>query len=268
MIDLSGRVAVVTGAASGIGAASAATLAAQGAKVVLADINVDGATEQAEKIAAGGGTALAVETDVRVEEQVARVLARAVEVYGRLDVLHNNAAAMDLAGVDPGITELDLKVWEGTLATNARGPLLGCKHAVPLMLRSGGGSIINTSSISSQVGELTMTAYGAAKAALSQITRAVAAQWGKQGIRCNAVAPGLVLSPSGLGLPREIIDLYIRHSLTPYVGEPQDIANLVAFLASDDARYITAQTINIDGGLVAHNPIQVELVELAQAQQA
>ena len=268
MIDLTGKVAIVTGSASGMGAATAATFAAHGASVVLADINAVGAAEVAGRIAATGGSASAITTDVRSEEQLMALIAGTREAYGRLDVLHNNAAAMEIAGLDFGILDQTIEIWEETMATDVRGPMLACKHAIPLMLETGGGSIINTSSISGQVGEMVLTAYAAAKAALSQLTRSVATQWGKQGIRCNAVAPGLVLTPSALGLPVELRDIYLRQTLTPYLGDPQDVANLVVFLASDEARYITAQVINIDGGLISHNGFVPEFIEWSQAQQS
>jgi NAD(P)-dependent dehydrogenase (short-subunit alcohol dehydrogenase family) len=222
----------------------------------------------AEKIAASGGTALAVPTDVRDERQIEAMVAATREAFGRLDVLHNNAAAMELAGRDFGILEQTSEIWDETLATDVRGPMLGCKYAIPLMLETGGGAIVNTTSISGQVGEAVMTAYGAAKAALGQLTRSVAAQWGKRGIRCNAVAPGLVLTPSGLGLPEGLRDIYLRQTLTPYLGEPQDVADLVVFLSSDRARYITAQVINIDGGLTSHNGFVPEFLAWVQANAA
>lgn len=255
MIELADRVAIVTGAASGIGAATARTLARQGARVVLADLDGAGLDQVASEISSNGGDAAWVVTDVSEESQVRHLVEYTEQLHGRLDIMHNNAAAMGLARRDSGVVNLDVEVWDQTFAVNARGVFLGCKHAIPLMLKTGGGSIVNTASISGEVGELTLSAYGASKAAVAQLTRAVAAQWGAKGIRCNAIAAGLVLSPSGLKLPAALQALYARHTLTPYVGEPQDIANVVAFLASDEARYITAQVIRVDGGLVDHHPI-------------
>jgi NAD(P)-dependent dehydrogenase (short-subunit alcohol dehydrogenase family) len=266
MIDLTNKVAIVTGAASGMGEATANTLAAHGAKVVIADINVDGGSENAEKITASGGHAISIPTDVSQEAQVIALMDETRRVFGRLDILHNSAAAMEAAGRDPNVVEVTAELWEETMATDIRGPLWCCKHAIPFMLETGGGSIINTSSISGQVGETGLTAYAAAKAALSQLTRSVAAQWGKQGMRCNAIAPGLVLTPSGDLLPPELKALYLRQTLTPYLGQASDIANLLVFLASDEARYITAQTINIDGGLVSHNGFVPDIVEWMESQ--
>ncbi|WP_300400458.1 SDR family NAD(P)-dependent oxidoreductase [Nocardioides sp.] len=255
MTELAGRVAVVTGAGSGIGAETARLLARRGATVVVSDLDEPAARAVVDELVDTGATATAVATDVSDEHQVRGLFARVRTDHGRLDVLHNNAAAMGLATRDPGAVRLDAEVWDATFAVNARGPFLGCKHGIPLMLDSGGGAIVNTSSISAEVGEATITAYGASKAAVSQLTRSVAAQWGKRGIRCNAVAAGLVLSPSGLQLPEALRAIYLRHTLTPYLGEPEDIAHVVAFLASDEARYITAQVVRADGGLTDHHPI-------------
>jgi NAD(P)-dependent dehydrogenase (short-subunit alcohol dehydrogenase family) len=268
MTNLTGKVAIVTGSASGIGAATAETLAARGAAVVVADINGGGGREVASRIVEAGGSALAVEADVRDEAQVVALMDATRTAYGRLDILHNNAAAMETAGFDGGVVDQTLEVWEDTMAVDVRGPMWGCKHAIPLMLEDRGGSIINTSSISAQVGESGLTAYGVAKAGLSQLTRAVATQWGKSGIRCNAVAPGLVLTPSSLKLDPELLDIYLKQSLTPHLGEPRDIANLVAFLASDESRYITGQVINCDGGLVVHNGFVPEFNDWAARQPA
>lgn len=273
MIDLSGKVAIVTGAASyhgsdggidvGQGAATAALLARLGAAVVLADINGAAAEQRAGEIRAGGGRAIAIATDVRVEEHVACMVAMALEHFGRLDVLHNNAA--DLAFlVDPGdpeITQFTVEAWRSQFETLVLGPMLGCKHAIPAMLESGGGSIVCMSSTSGGMGELNLTVYGAAKASVNQLVRAVSAQWGKQGIRCNAVAPSLVLSTPGIRLGPDLIAQYARHCDTPYVADPLDTAHMVAFLASDAARFITGQVINVDGGYAQHSPMATETRE-------
>jgi NAD(P)-dependent dehydrogenase (short-subunit alcohol dehydrogenase family) len=255
VFTLDGKVAIVTGGASGIGAATAALLAKLGAAVVIADINQPGAEAHVKTIEADGGTALAIHTDVGDEDMVRALVAGTLEAYGRLDILHNNAAAIELVGEDFEITTQDLDVWERTLRTDLTGPMLGCKHGVPAMLKTGGGSIINTASVSGIGAEVYMTAYPVAKAGVIHLTREVALQWGKQGIRCNAIAPGLVLSPAGLGMPEPLRDLYIQENMTPYVGTPEDIAPLVAFLASDLSRYITGETIRIDGGVTNTIPI-------------
>lgn len=267
MIDLSGKVAIVTGAASyhgdeslrqpGQGSETAATLARLGAAVVLADINGPAAEARAEQLRRSGADAVAVATDVTDEAQVQRMVQTAVDEFGRLDILHNNAANLHVLWDpgDPEITQLNVDTWDALMRTLLLGSMLGCKHAIPAMVSSGGGSIICMSSVSGMVGELNLTIYGAAKAAINQLVRSVSAQWGKAGIRCNAVAPGLILSPPSLAIGEELIAEYARHSDTPYVGEPIDTANVVAFLASDLARYITGQVIPVDGGLIQHSPL-------------
>jgi len=267
MDRLEGKVAIVTGAASyhgdetlrqqGQGGAVAAKLAELGASVVLADINGAAAERRAEAIREAGGDAIAVETDVRSEEQVQRMVQAAVDEFGRLDILHNNAANLQ-ALFDPGdpqITEMAVETWHLIFETLVLGTMLGCKHAIPRMVETGGGSITCMTSISGEMGELNLTNYGASKAAVNQVVRSVSAQWGKQGIRCNAIAPGLILSPPSLAIGEELIGEYVRHSDTPYVGQPVDTANLVAFLVSDGARYISGQVIRLDGGFTEQSPL-------------
>jgi NAD(P)-dependent dehydrogenase (short-subunit alcohol dehydrogenase family) len=267
VIELGGKVAIVTGAGSyhgdpslrqpGQGSESARTLARLGAAVVLADINGEAAEHRASEIRAAGGDAVAVETDVSEEADVQRMVTAAIDEFGRLDILHNNAANLPLL-VEPGdpeITQMRVETWETLMRTLLLGSMLGCKHAIPAMIETGGGSIICTSSVSGMVGELNLTIYAVAKAGINQLVRSVSAQWGKSGIRCNAVAPGLILSPPSLAIGEPLIAEYVRQSDTPYVGEPQDAADLVAFLASDRARYITGQVIPLDGGMIQHSPL-------------
>jgi NAD(P)-dependent dehydrogenase (short-subunit alcohol dehydrogenase family) len=267
VIDLSGKVAIVTGAGSyhgdeslrdpGQGSETSRLLAQLGAAVVLADINGPAAERRAEQIRADGGDAIAIETDVTDEEQVKRMVQTALDEFDRLDILHNNAANLNLLfdPGDPEITQFSVETWEILTRTLLLGPMLCCKHAIPAMLKTGGGSIICTSSISGMVGELNLTIYGCAKAAVNQLVRAVSAQWGKEGIRCNAVAPGLILSPPSIAIGEPLIAEYIRHSDTPYVGQPIDSAYVVAFLACDLARYVTGQVVPVDGGLIQHSPL-------------
>lgn len=265
VIHLEGKVAIVTGAASfhgeeafpahGQGSATAALLAHLGAAVVLADINVDAAEKRAAEIRRNGGSAIAVEVDVTDEGQVQRLVERTLDEFGRLDVLHNNAADLAAMVEDFEITRFTVETWDYLMRNLVLGYMLGCKHAIPAMVKTGGGSIVCTSSVSGTMGELNLTIYGIAKAGIHQLVRAVSTQWGKEGIRCNAVAPGLILSPPSLAIGEELIAEYARHSDTPYVGEPMDTANLVAFLASDASRYISGQVIPIDGGLAQHSPL-------------
>jgi NAD(P)-dependent dehydrogenase (short-subunit alcohol dehydrogenase family) len=260
MTKLEGRVAIVTGAASGIGAATARALADAGAKVVVADINRLGAEEVARSISSEDG-AMAVEVDTSVEESVREMTRIAREHFGRLDILHNNAAALglDVIGRDGDITEMDLDVWERTMAVNVRGVMLGCKYAIPAMLEHGGGVIINTASATGLQAELSRPGYGTSKAAIIGLTRNVATQYGKQGIRCVAIAPGIVLTPAARrNLSAEHVIMFERHALTPHAQEPEEIARVVVFLASDDASSITGAVIPVDGGLSCHGSAYAE----------
>lgn len=267
--SLKERVAVVIGCATGIGAACARRLAERGASVVLADIDVERVICVATQITDAGGQALPAACDVRDEAQVAAAIALAVDRFGRLDVLHNNAAATHLVASDRDVLSLTAELWDQTLQINVRGQMLACKHAIGPMLASGGGSIINTSSLSGIAGELTSTAYGASKAAINQLTRAVATQYGRRGIRVNAVLPGLIQfegdRPAGRGLPPSLRETLARHQLLPWPGRADDIAEAVAFLASDAARFITGHLLVVDGGMSAHQPFYADMLGVLDA---
>jgi NAD(P)-dependent dehydrogenase (short-subunit alcohol dehydrogenase family) len=254
--QLDGRVAVVTGGASGLGRATALRLAGEGAAVVIAAVDGDAASAVAASIAADGGRAIAVRTDVSVEADVAAMVEAAVDTYGRLDILHNNAAtfAADVFGRDTGVVDMDVDVWDRTLAVNLRGPMLGCKHAIPRMLDRG-GAIVTTASVSALVGEDTHLAYACSKAGLLALTRHVATMHGADGIRVNAVAAGLMLTPVALAAlsPRQLEAFRCERLLERAAG-PEDVANLVVFLASDQAACITGQVYVIDGGTLAKRP--------------
>lgn len=246
---LDGRVAIVTGGGSGIGAASAGRLAELGASVVIVDRRGDAGAQIASELASAGHEALSRTADVGQEAEIAGLMDEIFERFGRIDVLHNNAAALGrrTLGSDTVITEATEDMIDETLRVNLKGVIWGCKHAIPRMLASGGGSIINTSSVLAQRADAQRAVYAASKAAVEAITRSVAAQFGRQGIRCNAVAPGFVLSRPGLE-----DSLHGRHlvdaSIVGRPTQPDDIAAMVAFLATDDSRNLTGQVIAVDGG--------------------
>ena len=254
---LADRVAIVTGAASGIGRGCALRLAAEGAAVVIGDIDEPGAKALIEEIERTGGRGFALRTDVSDEAAFEALVGAAVERFGRLDILHNNAAALGHASVggDHDITSLEVDVFDRTMAINARSVMIGCKTAIPAMLEGDGGSIINTSSGAASLGGLTGTAYAASKAAVNCLTQYVATQYGKRGIRCNAILPGLIMTPAvDVGMTRESVEMILDHHMTPEAGRPEDIAAMVAFLASDESRYVTGQLLRVDGGITNHAP--------------
>jgi NAD(P)-dependent dehydrogenase (short-subunit alcohol dehydrogenase family) len=249
------KVAIVTGGGGGIGGATARALAREGASVVVVDIERSAAERVVEQIVGSGGSALAFQADLSGEEQVVAAIDAATARFGRLDVLHNNAALTDSDFLtrDTAVTDLSLDVWQRTLEVNLRSQMLACKHAVPEMVRAGGGSIINMSSGASLKGDRTRTAYGVSKAGVNALTMYVATSHGKKGIRANTILPGLVLTDAVRAhLDDKMLAGLGRATLTPNVGQPDDIADVVVFLASDESRYITGQMIAVDGGMSAH----------------
>ena len=186
----------------------------------------------------------------------------AVDSFGGLDILVNNAAWVDYDG-DTEPTTMDPAVWNKTLAINCGGGMLGCKHAIPAMIDRGGGSIVNLTSIQALAGHVARPAYAASKGAIITLTKYVAAMYGKQGIRCNAVAPGLTMSALAEGLvPQAVRDVYIRHSMLGRISQPDDIANAILFLSSDEAALITGQVLPVDGGVTAVRPEAADFREL------
>lgn len=250
-----GKVAIVTGGAGGIGGATARALAREGAAVAVLDIDDAGAAQVAQTIEASGGSAIALRADLSTEEDVASAIGATVAHFGRLDVLHNNAALTDsdFLSRDTTVTELSVEVWERAMAVNLRSQMLTCKHAIPEMVRGGGGSIINMSSGASLKGDRTRTAYGVSKAGVNTLTMYVATGHGRKGVRVNTIVPGLIITDAVRAhLTETILEGLGRATLTPYLGQPEDVANLVVFLASEESRYITGQMITIDGGMSAH----------------
>lgn len=257
---LDGKVAVITGAAGRLGRASSLAMAAEGASVLAVDRDADGAKAVCEEIEAAGGRAGAYVADLADEDDVRGMIGAALSAFGGLDVLFNNAALVGLEhGV--GLLELDVELWDRVMSVNLRGVMLGCKHALPLMIERGGGSIVNTSSDASLAGDIENYAYAAAKGGVNVLTRYVAAAFGKDNVRCNAIAPGVHVRAAELealkeagNLRSEFYAALEEHCLLPRLGTPDDIAKAAVFLASDDAAYVTGQIIQVDGGLIGHVP--------------
>jgi NAD(P)-dependent dehydrogenase (short-subunit alcohol dehydrogenase family) len=258
------QVAIVTGGASGIGEATVRRLVAEGATVVVGDIDTARAAALADEL---GPSASAQGFDAGDVTSVERLVLGTIERFGRLDVLHNNAAlvAPEIHARDSNAIDISFETWDLVMGVNLRGYLAGCKYALPTMIAQGGGAIVNTASTGGFSGDITRMAYSVSKAAVIGLTRQIATHYGRQGIRCNAVAPGLVLSPGARAAVPNVIRVMQRHLLTPRIGEPDDLAALVCFLASSEARYINGQTYIADGGMLAHNPAMADLVDLAAA---
>lgn len=258
MSRFTGKVAIVTGGGSGIGRATALLLASEGAKVTVADIADRAALAVVAEIESEGGTALAHVADVSRADHVEAMMDATIAAFGGLDVLHNNAAALDQNRLDQDVVTMDLDVWDRVLAVNLTGPMLGCRFAIPHMLERGGGAIVNTASAAAFYGSHSLAAYGTSKAGVVALTRYVATAYGERGIRCNAVAPGVVVAKDAqdaLGGPMgDRLRRYSTSHLTGRLGYPEEIAAAVAYLASDDARFVTGETLRIDGGFTAHTP--------------
>ncbi len=257
MAELEGKVAFVTGGGSGIGEATSRAFAAAGARVVVAAQHEANAKVVADSIKESGGEALPVGFDTSDEAQVTTAVDAAVRAFGGIDILHNNAAITSVAFMmrDGMIHELDVELWDQTMAVNLRGYMLCTKHCLPHMLARGGGVVVNTASGAGMQAEVVRSAYGTSKAAVIGFTRNVATQYGKQGIRCVAVVPGLIMTPTvAANMPPPMIAMMRRHHLTPEIPVPEDIANAVVFLASDRAAFITGVAVPVDGGFSVHSP--------------
>lgn len=259
---LAGKVAIVTGGGNGLGAECARVLALHGARVAVTDINLGAAQEVAAAIVAQGGQALAVQTDVSSEEDIKAMVATVSAQWGRIDVLLNNAAALDTKTrhADRDVCNVDIEAWDRSMDVNARGAMLCCKHVIPVMLKTGGGSIVHNSSGFGVMGDSSLTSYACSKAALLALSRMVAAQYGKQGIRSNAVVIGFVLNEHAQKeVPEEIKKILLDQHLTPALGSPRQIADVIAFLASDESAFVTGHTMMADGGFTSHAPSLVPM---------
>jgi NAD(P)-dependent dehydrogenase (short-subunit alcohol dehydrogenase family) len=262
---LVGKVALVTAGAGKIGAATARRLAAEGASVMVADLDGDRAHTVADDI---GTAAAATAFDAADENQVKRVVAETVDRFGTINVLHNNVAWLPsgLSNADGDVLTTSFEMWDKAMAINIRSYFAACKFAVPHMIAAGGGSIINTSSCAGLAADVMMIAYGTTKAAIIGFTRFVATQHGAQNIRCNAIAPGLVTDADMEAAMPEFTAMSRRHVAATRLGRGEDIAALVAFLASDESFYLTGECIRVDGGFLARMPHTADVADAVAAQ--
>jgi NAD(P)-dependent dehydrogenase (short-subunit alcohol dehydrogenase family) len=255
---LQGKVAIITGSASGIGAAVAVAFAHHGARVVVADVNLVAAERHAASINKDVGEAYALGVDIGDEQSIKQMFEKTEARFGGLDVLHNNAADTRLSSTrDLSLEKTDVEVWDALWRVNLRGAMIATKYAIPRLRARGGGAIINTASGSAFRGMLANTCYGMLKAGIVTMTQYVATQHGKENIRCNAISPGLIVTPSTRDTyaASKAGELMLRHQLVPRFGVPEDIAEMAVYLASDAAGFITGQCFTVDGGFDAHTPI-------------
>lgn len=253
MKKLLDKVALVTGAGSGMGKAIARRYASEGAKVIVSDINFDSVSKVAAEIGADGGEAVAVAADVSKEQDVQNLIDTAVKKYGTLDILVNNAGIMDNFVPAADVTD---ELWEKVFAVNTTGPMRTIRKALPIFLEKGSGIIINIASVGGLTGSKAGVAYTASKHATVGLTKNVGFQYANSGIRCNAIAPGgvntgigaTINAPNKFGMERAMAG----GNLNPRMGEPEEIAAIALFLASDDSSMINGAVITADAGWTAY----------------
>jgi meso-butanediol dehydrogenase / (S,S)-butanediol dehydrogenase / diacetyl reductase len=256
---LVGKVAVITGSTKGIGSSIARVFAAEGAKVVVSGRDAAAGGEVVADITSAGGVAVFQKADVSVEADVKGLMQCAEQKWGRIDVLVNNAAPSDFIarGGEMSVVDLPTENWDYMLRATITGPFWGCKYAIPVMRRSGGGSIVNISSMSSKFGLVRLAGYTSAKGAMNALTRQVAVEFGKDGIRANAIVIGFI--PSGSNASQQVVDdpvtgPVVRGLSLTRMGRPEDVAYVSLFLSTEEAEFITGAEIPVDGGCMIRPP--------------
>ena len=252
MDRLRDKVAAVTGGAMGIGRAVVVAFAREGAKVAVADIDEQAGNDVVAEIRGSGAEAFFQKTDVGVSEEVDRFIQATVHRYGRLDVIVNNAG-IAVAGSAAEMSEED---WNRVINVNLTGVWRGMKYAIPEMIRAGGGAIVNVSSVQSLLGFPGWAGYAASKGGINALTQNAAVEYAPQKIRINAIAPGTIMTPlnerifATIDNPQELIDTWNRIHALGRFGQPEEVAELVVFLASDESSFITGEIVRVDGGMV------------------
>ena len=263
--DLTGKVAIVTGSTSGIGIGIARVLARQGAQVVVTGRRVERGEAVAEEIRAEGCSAAFHKLDITDEASVKALIEDTVREYGKLDILVNNAAST--AAEDGNVADLSSEAWDEMLNSDLRSVFLASKYAIPHMQKNGGGSIVNIGSTAGVSGNLGWSAYGPAKAGVANLTKNIAYQYGKDNIRCNCIAPGLIVTPQNqAGIPQFYKAIYLHQIEVARTGCPEDIGYMALFFASDEAGFVTGQEICVDGGMMSHGPMYSDLRRLSEQQ--
>jgi NAD(P)-dependent dehydrogenase (short-subunit alcohol dehydrogenase family) len=253
MQRLVGKIAIVAGGATGIGAGTAERLASEGAAVMIGDINRDLAAATAARIVAAGGTADSVYCDIGDDASVAAMIKATVDRHGGFDAIHVNAADLSIIGQDLDVLDVSMEIFDRTIAIDLRGHVLCTRHALPELLKRGGGAIVYTTSGAAFIGEPTRVSYAIAKNGIHALMRHVASRWGKEGIRANAVSPGLVLSETAQAhLSTEQLASELAGAHSTRLGKPSDIAGAVTFLVSGDGAWVNGQVLVVDGGRYFH----------------
>jgi NAD(P)-dependent dehydrogenase (short-subunit alcohol dehydrogenase family) len=251
---LQDKVSIITGGASGMGRVAARMFAAEGARVVVADVTQQAAQSVVEEIAAAGGRAIAVVADVSKEPDARRMVDETIAAYGRIDVLYNNAGIMPES--DRSVIDTSVEDWDRVMAVNVRGVFLGCKYAIPKMVEQGSGSIINISSFVALMGcSNPQDAYTASKGAVLALTRSLAVQFAPQGVRTNAILPGPVETPllmDWLVKDEEAKRIRLARNPTGRFGKPEEIVYMAIYLASDESRWTNGAAMVLDGGITVN----------------
>ena len=251
---LADKVAIITGAGGGMGRTAALMFAAQGARVVVAEYGEEAGAETVRLVEAQGGQASLARVDVSREPDAKAMVDHAIERFGRVDVLYNNAGIMPEA--DHSVTDTDVAVWDQVMAVNVRGVFLGCKYAIPRMVEQGSGSVINIASFVALVGcSVPQDAYTASKGALLALTRSLAVQFGPHGVRTNAICPGPVETPllmDWLVKDEEAKRIRLARNPSGRFGKPEEIVNMAVYLASDESRWTNGAQLVVDGGITVN----------------
>jgi NAD(P)-dependent dehydrogenase (short-subunit alcohol dehydrogenase family) len=248
---LENKVAIVTGAASGIGRATALLFAKEGARVVAADWELEQGQRVAEEIRERGGDTVFVRADVSSPHDVKQMVDEAVATYGHVDIIFNNAG---VEGHQAPTADCTIENWDRVININLKGVFLGMKYAIPEMLKNGGGSIINNASVAGIVGFQNIPAYCASKGGVIQLTKTAALEYAKQGIRVNAICPGVILTPMVerfVGSNEQAQKAFEAIEPVGRFGRPEEVAQLALFLASDDSSFCTGSPFVVDGGMIA-----------------
>jgi NAD(P)-dependent dehydrogenase (short-subunit alcohol dehydrogenase family) len=248
MRRLEDKVIVIAGGGTGIGAGTAARLASEGARVVIGDLSAERAQAVAAKIEASGARAVGRGFDVTDEPTVAALMQTAVEEFGGLDGIQINVADLAVHRRDTDALSVELAVFDRVMAVSLRGHMLCTRHALPHLLARQGGAIVYTTSAAAFIGEPKRVSYAMAKSGIHALMRHVASRWGKEGVRANAIAPGMVPTEANAGAPPERFERALRGTRSPRLGQPADIAAMVALLMSADGEWINGQMLSVDGG--------------------